>query len=368
VVALEQAVAAPLCTRHLADLGADVVKVERSGTGDLARAYDGIVHGESAYFVWLNYGKRSIELDLATEPDRATFEALLERSDVFVHNLGPGALERLGFGWPALHRRWPALIDCAISGYGPGGPRGSQKAFDLLLQGESGLLSITGGPEGPARVGISIADICAGTYALSAILAALFERTTSGQGRQLEIAMLDGLADWLAVPALQARYAAAPLRTGLHHPAISPYGPYAGGDGAAVLISAQTQGQWRRLCEQVLERPDLIDDPRYRTNENRVANRPALDAAIEAALSPLDRNELVSRLEAADVPFGRLNSIEELLDHPQLQARDRWVDVATAGGPATVPRAVLGDVRDRRVPARGEDTAAVLAELPEAKP
>jgi crotonobetainyl-CoA:carnitine CoA-transferase CaiB-like acyl-CoA transferase len=364
VVALEQAVAAPLCTRHLADLGAEVIKVERPGTGDFARAYDGLVHGESAYFVWLNYGKRSLAIDLTTEPGRAVFEALLGTADVLVHNLGPGAVDRLGYDPPGIRRRWPALIDCAISGYGPDGPYGAHKAFDLLLQGESGLTSVTGTPDAPARVGISIADICAGTYALAAVLAALIERTGTGLGRHLDIAMLDGLADWLGVPALQARYGGgAPPRTGLHHPGIAPYGPYRTGDGGTVLVAVQNDGQWRRLCERVLERPDLTADRRFDRNERRVAHRAELDAAIEARLVELDRAELERRLSEADVPFGALNSIAELLDHPQLRSRERWLQVATPSGPATVARSPLGDVRDARVPALGEDTDAILTEL-----
>jgi itaconate CoA-transferase len=363
VVALEQAVAGPLCSRHLADLGAEVVKIERPGGGDFARGYDSVVHGESAYFVWLNHGKRSVALDLASPGDRQTLDALLDRADVFVHNLGPGAIDRLGLGAGLLAERWPRLVSCAISGFGPSGPYRARKAFDLLLQAESGLLSVTGSPAEPARVGISIADVCAGMYALAAILGALVERERGGSGRQLEISMLDGLADWMAVPGLYQRYTgASPARSGLHHPSIAPYGPYVTRDEVSVLVAVQTDGQWQRFCDIVLGRPELAADPHFGTNENRVANRADLDGVIAAVVAGLERDEFLARLEAADVPFGELKSVSELLDHPQLAARDRWREVATATGPAIVPRSVLGD-GDASVPAVGADGAALLAGL-----
>lgn len=362
VVALEHAVAAPLCTRHLADLGAEVIKVERPG-GDFARRYDSAVNGGSTYFVWLNYGKRSVVLDLSQEAGRRAFERLLATADVVVHNLGPGALDRLGFGWPRLHERWPALIGCSISGFGPDGPYGDRKAYDLILQGESGLLAVTGTPDAPARVGVSIADICAGTYALSAILAALIERDRTGRGRLLEVSMLDGLAEWMSVPALLARYRGEPPRTGLRHASIAPYGPYPTADGEAVMIGVQTDAQWRRFCELVLRRPPLARDPRFASNERRVGARAELDGLIEAALAGLTRAELLRRLDAADVPSGSLNRVQDLLDHPQLRARGRWLEVATPHGPATVARSVLGDGAARQVPDLGADTEAVLGEL-----
>lgn len=365
VIALEQAVAAPLCSRHLADLGADVIKIERPGGGDLARGYDSVVHGESAYFVWLNHGKRSVVLDLASDRGRTTLDALLDTADVFVHNLGPGAVDRLGFGADRITAQWPRLISCAISGYGSGGPHDERKAFDLLLQAESGLLSVTGSAKSPARVGISIADVCAGMYALSAILAALFERDRDhGRGgARLEISMLDGLAEWMAVPGLFERYAgAAPPRTGLHHPSIAPYGPYATRDPGTIMLAVQTEGQWRRFCEQVLRRDELATEARFATNERRVANRAALDAVIAGVLGGLDLEAVITRLVAADVPFGSLSSVRELLDHPQLEARERWFEVATPAGSARVPRSLLGD-GSGVVPAAGADTDAVLAEL-----
>lgn len=368
VVALEQAVAAPLCTRHLADLGADVVKVERPPAGDFARGYDGVVHGESAYFVWLNYGKRSIALDLSTPADQATFDGLLAGADVFVHNLGPGALDRLGYGWPRVHQRWPRLVGCAISGFGPDGPYRDHKAFDLLIQGESGLLSVTGTADEMARVGVSIADISAGLYAVISILAALRERDVSGEGSSLEVSMLEGLGEWMAVPGLFERYAgAAPDRAGLHHPSIAPYGPYLAGDGRPVLIAVQNAGQWERLCVRVLDDPALAADPRFDTNERRVTARLELDRAIEGRLRTIPtRAELLARLAAADVPSGSVNDMADVREHPQLLARGAWVDVGTPTGPVRVPRSPLarpGSSMSPSVPAVDDDGPAIRAEL-----
>lgn len=333
VVALEQAVAGPLCTRHLADLGAQVTKVERPG-GDFARHYDSVVAGMSAYFVWLNHGKRSIALDLSRPGDRDAFEALLSKADVFVHNLGPGAVDRLGYGWDQVHARWPGLIMCAISGFGADGPYRSRKAFDLLLQGESGLLSVTGSEAEPARVGISIADIGAAMYALSSTLACLYERSEVGEGRLIDISMLDCLAEWMTVPAYYELYAgAAPPRTGLHHNMIAPYGPYATGDGGSVIVAVQNDGQWERLCAVVLGAPELARDPRFVTNPDRVAHRGELDAVIEAVLGARTRSEVERAFEQADVPFGSLNSVRGLVDHPQLAARHRWVEADSPAGP-----------------------------------
>jgi crotonobetainyl-CoA:carnitine CoA-transferase CaiB-like acyl-CoA transferase len=364
VVALEQAVAAPLCTRHLADLGAEVIKVERPDGGDFARGYDSVVHGESAYFVWLNYGKRSVVLDLATEAGSAVIVALLGTADVFVHNLGPGAVERLGLGPDRLRERWPALIDCAISAFGGDGPYRDHKGFDLLLQGESGLLAVTGTPAEPARIGISIADISAGMYALARILAALIERGATGRGQALDVAILDGLAEWMTVPTLFERYGSgAPARSGLHHPSIAPYGPYRSAAGDDILVAVQNDGQWTRFCATVLELPEIAGDDRFATNERRVANRPALDRIIADAVAGLETAELVRRLDAADVPRGALNTVAQLVDHPQLVARRRWTEIATPSGPVRAARSVLGSAAERRVPRLGEDTEAVLREL-----
>lgn len=333
VVALEQAVAAPLCTRHLADLGARVVKVERPD-GDFARGYDSVVLGMSAYFVWLNHGKESVALDLGQADDRSAFEALLDGADVFVHNLGPGAVDRLGYDWPGVHDRWPALIDCMISGFGSDGPYRSRKAFDLLLQAESGLLSVTGPESEPARVGISIADISAGMYALSSVLACLYERREGHAGRFIDIALLDSLAEWMAVPIYYELYAGgAPARAGLHHSTIAPYGPYATADAGSLLVAVQNDGQWRRFCTDVLERPALVDDPRFATNQDRVANRAALDEILGTVLGRLPKAAMAATLERADIPFASLNEVRDLVDHPQLAARGRWTEAESTAGP-----------------------------------
>lgn len=332
VVALEQAVAGPLCSRHLADLGADVVKVERPEGGDLARRYDSVVQGQSTYFVWLNRGKRSIALDLATAPDLAVLEALLARADVLVHNFGPGAIERLGLGWERLHTRWPRLISCGISGYGPDGPYRDRKAFDLLVQAEAGLTDVTGTPESPAKVGISIADIGAGVYATASILAALRLRDADGEGRRIDVSLFDCLAEWMTIPAYHELYSGRPLpRTGLRHSNIVPYGPYRCADGEVVL-AVQNEGQWERLCAVVLERPALSADPRFRTNEQRTAARGVLEPLVEEALRPLRRALVEERLRVADVPYATRSTVADLLVHPQLDARSRWASAATPGG------------------------------------
>lgn len=335
VVSLEQAVGGPLCTRHLADLGADVIKIERPGEGDLARYYDSVVHGESAYFVWLNRGKRSAALDLKTETDRATLDDLLDTTDVLVSNLGPGAADRLGLGWTSVHERWPRLVTCAISGYGADGPYRDRKAFDLLIQGESGLLEVQGTADAPVKSTIPIADVAAGVYALSSILAALYERERSGLGRFIDISMLDCVAEWMVVPAYYQRYTGQPpARSGARHNTLVPYGPYRVADGLAVNLAIQTEAQWDRLCRQVLERPDLAEDSRYRTSELRVRNRSVLEPLIESLLANQTRTNVEARLQAADVPFGSLNTVADLLNHAQLEARNRWFSVDTPSGPA----------------------------------
>lgn len=364
VVAVEQAVAGPLCSRHLADLGADVIKVERPDGGDFARAYDSAVLGQSAYFVWLNHGKRSVVLDLAEATGRDRLATLLDGAQVLVHNLGPGAFERLGFDDATLTRRWPALIRCAISGYGPDGPFRDRKAFDLLLQGESGLLATTGTDDAPAKVGISIADIAAGMYATSAILAALRRRDRTGEGAAIEISMLECLAEWMSVPALYQRYAGAPpARTGTRHATIVPYGPYACSDGR-VNLAVQNHRQWARLCQTVLERPELVADPRFATNEARVTNRAVLEPLVEAAFATLAVADARARLAKADVPFGDVNDVEGLLGHEQLTARERWFDVDTPGGPVRAvlpPFGFAGGPRPRRaVPRLGQHDGEVF--------
>jgi crotonobetainyl-CoA:carnitine CoA-transferase CaiB-like acyl-CoA transferase len=358
VVALEQAVAAPLASRHLADLGADVIKIERP-EGDFARRYDSVVKGESTYFAWLNRGKRSLVLDLRLDEDRTVLEGLLAESDVFLHNLGPGAVDRLGYGWDTLHERWPRLISCAVSGYGADGPYKNRKAFDLLLQGESGLISVTGSPNEMAKVGVSIGDISSGVYSLSAILAALFLRERTGEGQQIDIAML--------APAYHQLYGpAVPPRAGLRHNAIVPYGPYATGSGL-VNLAVQNEGQWERFCSVVLQDPGIATHEHYRSNELRVRNRAELERMIEERFGSLSRAEVEARLEQADVPYGSLNQVSDLVAHPQLEARGRWHEVASAGGEirALAHPMNIGDMPQRMdpVPAIGEHSSEIREQM-----
>ena len=368
VVAWEHAVAAPLATRHLADLGADVVKVERPGGGDFARDYDSAVHGLSAYFVWLNRGKRSVVLDVKDPSGRHAFDLLLDRADVFIHNQGPGAAERLGCGYAQLKQRNPRLIACAISGYGPDGPHRDRKAYDLLLQGEAGVIALTGSPEAPAKIGISVADIASGMYAFSSILAALFQRAVTGIGSEIQISMLEALVEWVMPAAYVADYTGrAPGRAGARHNFIVPYGGYRVGDGSSVNLAVQNDGQWRRLCAIVLRRPDLADSAQFRTNELRLKNRDALEPLIEELLAGDTRESVEARLVEADVPFGTLNTVEDVLRHPQLAARNRWFDISSPAGDLRAfhhPMNIVGLERpSSSVPALGEHTSEVLREL-----
>jgi itaconate CoA-transferase len=366
VVALEQAVAAPFASRQLADLGARVIKVERPG-GDFARRYDGSVHGEASYFVWLNRGKESIELDVKDDADRRVLAALLDRADVFVQNLAPGAAARLGLAADDLRAAHPRLITCSVSGYGDGGPYTDKKAYDLLVQCEAGLLSVTGSPDEPAKAGISVADIAAGMYAYSGILAALYERERTGEGGSLDVAMLDALGEWMSQPFYYSVYGGQPARrTGARHASISPYGPYAAA-GGQVFLGLQNEREWAVLCEKILGRPELIADPRFAGNPDRVAHDAELTPIIEAALAAIPAGELTAALDAAGIANARLRTPAEFGAHPQLAARDRWREVATPGGPArallppvTVPgrEAAMG-----AVPAVGEHSAAIRAEL-----
>ncbi len=367
VVALEQAVAAPFATRQLADLGARVIKVERAGGGDFARDYDQTVHGQASYFVWLNRGKESIELDIKSERGQRVLAALLSRADVFVQNLAPGAADRLGLAAEELRARHPRLICCSVSGYGPDGPYRQKKAYDLLVQCEAGLLSVTGTPDTPAKAGISVADIAAGMYAFSGVLTALYERERTGLGTSLEVAMLDALGEWMSQPYYYSVYGGQPpRRTGARHASISPYGPYAAGDGQ-VFLGLQNEREWAVLCRQVLQRPELIDDPRFATNTDRVANDDQLTPIIEAALRDIPAQELAGWLDEAGIANARLRTPAEFAEHPQLAARDRWRAVGSPGGPV---RALLPPVtvpgREPAmgpVPALGEHTAAILAEF-----
>ena len=367
VVSLEQAVAAPFATRQLADLGARVIKVERAGAGDFARHYDTTVHGQSSYFVWLNRGKESIELDVKSPAGQEVLAALLSRADVFVQNLAPGAADRLALSAAALRARHPRLICCSVSGYGGDGPYQHKKAYDLLVQCEAGLLSVTGSPETPAKAGISVADIAAGMYAFSGVLTALYERERTGTGTSLEVAMLDALGEWMSQPYLYAVYGGEPpARTGARHASISPYGPYATADGH-VFLGIQNEREWAVLCRDILGRPELSDDPRFAANPDRVAHDRELTAIIEATLGELTSAAVEATLDAAGIANARLRTPAEFAAHPQLAARQRWRDVGTPAGPVrtllppvTVPgrEPAMGDV-----PALGQDTAAILAEL-----
>jgi crotonobetainyl-CoA:carnitine CoA-transferase CaiB-like acyl-CoA transferase len=333
VVSIEQAVAAPLCTQRLADAGARVIKVERA-EGDLARGYDSVVHGESAYFVWLNHGKESIVLDIKAPGDAALLTSLIAKADVFVQNLAPGAADRAGFGSKALRARHPRLITCDISGYGEDGPWRDMKAYDLLIQCETGLASITGAPEAPGRVGVSVADIACGMNAYAAILQALYERHTTGTGRAIAISLFDSLAEWMAVPLLHFDYTnAAPSRVGLRHPSIAPYGAFSCGDGHVVVIAVQNEREWLRLCEGVLQDPAIARDSRYGSNSLRVANRAALDQQIASVFAQVDRDELTRRLRGAAIAFGSLNDVSDLSAHRQL----RRVRVESPTGPVDIP-------------------------------
>jgi itaconate CoA-transferase len=371
VIALEHAVAAPLCSRHLADLGADVIKVENPHGGDLARHYDSVVEGQSAYFVWANRGKRSVALDLKSDEGRAAFDGLLRGADVFVHNLGPGAVDRLGFGHEALRERFPRLINCAISGYGADGPYRDRKAFDLLIQGEAGLLSVTGEPEQPAKVGISVADMCAAVYAMSAILAAVLRRERTGDGAVIDISMLDCLSEWMMAPAYHQLYGGTQLpRAGARHNMMVPYGVYPAGEGEHVVFAVQTAAQWTRLCEHVIDCPDLVEDSRFATNELRVRNRAELEPLIEEELAALGAARAMERLLAAGIPTAAVNDLDGMLHHPQHEARARWTEAGSPGGPVRVLRSPFtmdGLVTPAAaVPGLGEHTDVVLAELRQA--
>ncbi len=367
VVALDQAVAAPFATRQLADLGARVIKVERPGTGDFARGYDRTVLGQASYFVWLNRGKESVELDVKSDDGRAALAALLARADVFVQNLAPGAAGRLGLGAADLRARYPRLICCSVTGYGPDGPYQDKKAYDLLIQCETGLLSVTGTPEEPCKAGISVADIAAGMYAFSGVLTALYERERTGHGSSFDVALVDALGEWMSQPVYYSVYGGQPARrTGAQHASISPYGPYAAG-GGQVFLGLQNDREWAVLCERVLGRPDLVSDERFRTNPDRAAHDAELTCIIETALAALTPDEVAARLDEAGIANARLRTPAEFADHPQLAARDRWREIGTPDGPVrallppvTVPgrQAAMG-----AVPALGQHTAAVLAEL-----
>lgn len=368
VISLEQAVAAPFATRQLADLGARVIKIERPGGGDFARRYDETVHGQSSYFVWLNRSKESVTLDVKHPLGAAVLHDLLSRADVFVQNLAPGAAGRLGLAADQLRERYPSLVTCAISGFGTDGPWAHRKAYDLLVQFETGLVSLTGTADQVAKVGISIADIAAGMYAYSGILTALYTRATTGAAPAVEVSLFDALVEWMGQPAYYTGYGGRqPERVGAAHATIAPYGPYPAGDGTTVLLAVQHEREWRAFCEVVLDRPELADDPRFASNAARVTHRAELDAVIADRLAALDGPTVRALLDRAGVANSRFNSVEDLLTHPVLADRDRWRTVATPGGEvrALLPPALLRgmEVRLDPVPEIGEHTDEVLAEI-----
>ena len=367
VVALEQAVVAPFCTRQLADMGADVIKVERPVGGDFARDYDGALNGVSAYFAWLNRGKRSIVLDLKLSADLATCGKLISRADVLVHNFAPGAVERLRFGYEQLATKHPRLIWCGISGYGPDGPHRDRKAYDMLVQAEAGIIEMTGTDDAPAKVGVSIADIGGGLYAYSSILAALLNREKTNRGERIDISMFECMTEWMMPPlnVLQGT-GKTPLRAGVRHNMVVPYGAYSCADGD-VLLAVQTDREWRRLCSVALDSPALADDPRFITNELRVANRVPLESLIDAHFSKRTRAAVIALLESADIPTGAMNDVAAVAAHPQLAARNRWTTVDSPGGEfsALLPPHNLRGAPPRMgaVPALGEHTREILDEL-----
>ncbi|GAA1907920.1 CaiB/BaiF CoA-transferase family protein [Nocardioides lentus] len=368
VVSCEQAVAAPLATRQLADLGARVIKVERPGSGDFARAYDETVRGMSSHFVWLNRSKESLTLDLKNPEAVRVMEELLRDADVFVQNFAPGAAERLGLGAERLRDLNPRLVTCSISGYGSAGPYRDAKAYDLLIQSETGLVSVTGTEDVPAKSGIPAADIGAGMYAFSGILAALYERERTGVGTDVEVSLFDSLVEWMGYPLYYAAYGGTPpRRTGTSHAAIAPYGTYAAGDGTEYVLSIQNEREWAAFCEVVLGDPAIATDPRFDTGSRRVAHRDELDAEIAARLAPLSGEEMGERLDRGRIANARRRELAEVLEHPQLSSRDRWRDVGTPVGEIRAVLPAIGlagrEARMDPVPGVGEHSAAILAAL-----
>jgi len=367
VLSLEHAVAAPFATRQLADLGARVIKVERPGSGDFARQYDDSVNGESSYFVWLNRSKESIALDVKSEHGHRVLHELADRADVVVQNLGPGAAARLGLAAEDIRAKDPRKIVVSVTGWGSTGPWADRKAYDLLVQCETGLVSLTGTPDEVAKVGVSIADIAAGMYAFSGILAALYRREITGEGAVIEVSLFEALAEWVGQPAhFTAGAGRQPGRFGAQHATIAPYGPFEAADGHTILIAIQNEPEWARFCTTVLGRPEVAEAPRFASNTQRVANRADVNALISEVFSSHPTDELESRLTEARIAFAGVNTVSEFLDHPVLAARDRWRSVETEHGPvrALLPPLDLGtEVRMDPVPALGAHTAAILAEL-----
>jgi crotonobetainyl-CoA:carnitine CoA-transferase CaiB-like acyl-CoA transferase len=368
VLALEQVIAAPFATRQLAELGARVIKIERPDGGDSARGYDTTVKGLSSHFVWTNRGKESITLNVKRPEAMEIVHKLLARADVFIQNLAPGAADRLGLGVAALRTRYPRLIVCGISGYGSSGPYRDKKAYDLLVQCEAGMLSITGTPEMPSKAGIPVADISGGMYAFSGILAALYRRERTGEGAAFEATLFDGLSEWMGYPMHFARYSGtAPPRTGAKHAAIAPYGPFPTGDGKTVFLGIQNERDWQRFCAEVLQQPAVATDARFANGPARVANRDALEPVIAEVFSRLTREEAIARLEAADIANASMNTIAELIEHPQHAARGRWHKVASPAGSIDVLAPPLDFAEFApsmgAIPALGEHTESILGEL-----
>ncbi|WP_186207509.1 CaiB/BaiF CoA transferase family protein [Burkholderia gladioli] len=368
VVTFEHAIAAPFCTRQLADLGARVIKIERPGVGDFARGYDERVKGLASHFVWTNRSKESLTLDVKQPEAIEVVHRLLAEADVFVQNLAPGATQRLGLDYASLGERYPGLIVCDISGYGLDGPYRDRKAYDLLIQSEAGFLSVTGSPEQPAKAGCSVSDIAAGMYAYSNILAALLARGRTGRGRHIDVSMLESTVEWMSYPLYYAFDGQnPPQRAGASHATIFPYGPFRAGDGNTVILGLQNEREWQSFCESVIRQPALAEDPRFSSNSRRVANRAELSALIEQAFAALSAREVLDRLDAARIANAQMNDMQAVWQHAQLTARQRWTMVGTPAGeiPALLPPGLSAADAPRMdpVPALGEHTDAILAEL-----
>jgi crotonobetainyl-CoA:carnitine CoA-transferase CaiB-like acyl-CoA transferase len=368
VVSIEQAVAAPYATSRLAEAGARVIKIEKPPSGDFARDYDAAVHGESSYFVWLNQDKESALLDFKQPADMQFLRAVLRRADIFIHNLAPGAIERAGMNLATLREENPRLITCAISGYGDNNDYSNMRAYDNLIQGEVGIFAVTGNASGPAKVGISMCDISAGVHAYMGILEALLERHRTGRGRHVSVSLFESVADWMSVPILFQQYAGKVAeRTGLNHASIAPYGAYAAGDGQPLMISIQNDDEWVRFCNTVLQSPEIARHPLFSTNPDRVRHRDALNEFIREALAPIDKEEFIARLRQAQVAFGLIRSMEEVLHHPALSL----TEVETPTGPVQLPRRSIPrtSLTDRKaVPALGAHTEAIRREFATGSP
>ena len=368
VLALEHVIAAPFCTRQLAELGARVIKIERPGVGDQARGYDERVKGLASHFVWVNRSKESLTLDVKNPRAVEILTKLLERADVFVQNLAPGAAARMGLDYATLKEKYPRLIVCDVSGYGSNGPYKNKKAYDLLIQSEAGFLSVTGTPETPSKSGASISDIAAGMYGFTNILAALLQRAKTGEGCYLDISMLESTVEWMSFPMYYAYDGAEPPpRSGAMHATITPYGPFRAGDGKIVMLGLQNEREWVNFCEQVIQQPDLAKDERFSLSWRRTAIRDEVKAIIEKAFSSLTAEEVVSRLDKAGIANARMNDMHEVWDHAQLKARDRFAEVESSAGKITAPKppgvSTAWQPRMEAVPALGQHTEAILAEL-----